>query len=176
MIEYILTSLIILPHGITDLSQIPLTQLPKLCLFYLMNLMTCGFLHEYYPYGHVFFFLFSSWIHFSQDFYSMKFPLHLSSIGGLSVVSIPSILLYYNYLLYAKYFMLSYMIFFHVPLHYYRIRIRRKDISAILLFTFLFGMIGPSTLALIEQQSVQGPYSVIGCGIVTGHVFWNFKM
>ena len=173
MIDYYLVSFLILPHGITDLSKVSFKKLPSLLSIYSLSLLTCGFMHELVRYGHIYLFLFSSMIHFSQDFYYFKNNIYISFLSGSMVVFIPIYLLYIGYLLFAKVWMLIYMILFHVPLHYYRIKLTRKDIPFILATTFIFGIIGPEALLTIEDQVVEGFYSIFLSGIVVGHVVWN---
>ncbi len=173
MKEYYLTSLIILPHGITDLTRASIQSVPLLLITYLIGLVSCGGLHELIQYGHIGLFLGASLIHFYRDFKDVGHNAILSASESMFVVATPCILLYYDMLLYAKYFMMLYMISFHVPLHYKRLQLKRKDIAPLLCTTFLFGIMGPSLLKDIEENEAEGLYSIMGCGLVVGHVAWN---
>ena len=173
MYDYYLTSFIIVPHGITDLTKVSLQNIPLLIIIYLLSLISCGGLHEIVQYGHVILFLISSVFHFSQDFRYLKMSRYLSLMNGCIVIFIPCALFYYNYLIYAKNFMLFYMIFFHVPIHYIRIKATRRDLFIILVTTFISGIFGPSILEDIESNNIEGLNSVLGCGMVVGHISWN---
>lgn len=173
MIENYIVSYVILPHGITDLIKLKKNELPLLLLVYVFSFSICSLLHDIVKYGHIALFLISSIIHFSQDFIYINIPLNKSIIIGHVIVLIPLILLYYNMLYLAKIFMLFYMVPFHVPLHYKRIKLQRIDILPIIPTTIIFGIYGPSTLKLIENDNVQGVNSIILCGLVVGHVIWN---
>ena len=174
MYDYYLTSFVIIPHGITDLTQISIRQLPILLITYLFGLLSCTGFHEFISYGHIGFFLCMSVLHFYQDFIYLNIRPILSLLGGTSIVGVPSLLLYYDQLILAKYFMVWYMIFYHVPMHYSRVKANRKDIAGILLITFVSGIIGPSILKEIETNGANDLYSVMGCGMVSGHVLWNY--
>ena len=173
MIENYIVSYVIMPHGITDLTRVKVNELPLLFLIYILSLGTCVFIHEILHYGHIILFLVSSIVHFTQDFLYLKYPLIPSIFFGSNVVMIPMILFYYQKIWFAKIFMIMYMVLFHVPLHYHRIKIKRKDIIFILLSMFVFGIMGPMRLKEIEDSGVKGVNSIMVCGLVVGHVGWN---
>lgn len=173
MYDYYLASFIIVPHGITDLTKVTFENFPLLIIIYLLSLISCGGLHEIVQYGHIILFLCASILHFSQDFRYLKISRFLSLMNGCMVIFIPSFLFYYNYLIYAKNFILFYMIFFHVPIHYIRINASRRDLAIILGTTFISGIYGPSILEGIENDNIEGMNSVLGCGMVVGHISWN---
>ena len=173
MIDNYIVSYVIMPHGITDLTKCKINQVPLLMIIYLISLLSCGGLHELIRYGHIILFLFSSLIHFSQDFiYIGKSYLESICLGSLIII-IPFIFYYIDLLWIAKNFMILYMILFHVPLHYKRVKINRKDLISIIGCTFIFGIIGPSMLKEIEDNKIEGSYSIGVCGLVVGHVSWN---
>ena len=173
MIENYIVSYVILPHGITDLTKSKKQELPLLLLVYCFSFSICLLLHDLVNHGHIILFLISSIIHFTLDFTYILIPLNISIIMALITVSIPMILLYCNMLRLAKLFILCYMVPFHVPLHYTRIKLKRKDIPPIILCTIFFGIYGPSKLKLIEDENVEGFDSIMLCGLVVGHVIWN---
>ena len=171
--ENYIVSYVILPHGITDLTQVTIQELPLLMMMYLMSLTSCAIFHEMVQYGHLIFFLIASMIHFTQDFRYMKVRPIYSILLGSNVVLIPMILLYYDLLWLAKVFLIIYMVTFHVPLHYHRIGLKRRDIIYVLICTFIFGIIGPTRLKMIEEDGVEGMDSILACGMVVGHVTWH---
>lgn len=173
MIENYIVSYVILPHGITDLTRSKKNELPLLLLVYSFSFSICSLLHDLFKYGHIILFLTSSIIHFTLDFTYINIPLNISILMSATTVLTPMILLYYNMLWLAKLFMICYMVPFHVPLHYSRIKLKRTDIPPIILFTVIFGIYGPSKLKLIEDQSAEGFHSIMLCGLVVGHVIWN---
>lgn len=171
--EHYITSYVILPHGITDLTRITLHQLPYLLIIYFLGLTSCAIFHEIVQYGHLYLFLVASVIHFTYDFIALKKSLCLSVLSSSAVVLTPLVLLQNQMLWFAKVFMIIYMVCFHVPLHYHRLKLKRRDIIPILGCTAVFGIYGPQILSSVEDNGAEGMESVMVCGLVVGHVSWN---
>lgn len=173
MIEYYIVSYVILPHGITDLTRCKFKKIPLLLVTYHLSFLICLYFRNLFGYGHLVIFLLCSIVHFSEDLKYIDIPVPLSIYMSTMIVGIPLLLFYYNIVWLAKLFILSYMVSFHVPLHYTKIKLQRKDIFPIIMSTIFFGIYGPPQLKLIEEQKAQELNSVLLIGLVLGHVTWN---
>lgn len=69
--------------------------------------------------------------------------------------------------------MLNYMIFFHVPLHYKKISLKRIDIIPILILTIMFGLYIPNKLQYIENNNLDSIECISLVSLVLGHTLWN---
>lgn len=169
-----IVSCVILPHGITDLTQCNIKDLPSLFMIYLSSLFITYLSSFIYKYLHLYIFIISSFIHFKKDFIYLKFTIRLSYLLSFTILLMCFCLSYYNLLL-AKKFMITYMILFHIPLHYKKISIKMLDLASILFFTLIFGLFIPKKLEYIENNNLDSIESITLISLVLGHTLWNIN-
>lgn len=172
MIINTIVSCVILPHGITDLTHCNKERIPSLLIIYSFSFILTFLSTFIYKYFHLYIFLLSSIVHFNKDFIYLDFSENESYLLSSTIIVIPLCLCYYNLLL-AKIFMLTYMILFHVPLHYKKISLKRIDIIPILILTVMFGLYIPNKLEYIENNHLDSIECISLVSLVLGHTLWN---
>ena len=163
MITYLL-SLLVIPHGITDiiLSYETNTVLQMLSIYSLIPPLVMFITNPLYN----ILFIGSSIIHFSHDSYSI-IPLLLIldySVNPTHFIDV------FNYMIY-------YLSFIHVPIHYIHIFLETsyfyKHVFIIGCMTIISGLISPYIIDWIHIHSGDDKLSKFIGGIILSHILFN---
>ena len=166
MTDYLtkLTSLLIAPHGITDIiySYETDTIYTMIGIYIVCPIISKQLNHQFYTYLSIL----SSFIHFRHDIYPM----------------IPSMIMISYYLNYNEYYesyraMIYYLSFIHVPFHYYTIFIFTnyiyQQLFIISLYTLLSYKINIFLIEWIHIHLGTDKLSKFIGGIIMSHIFFN---
>lgn len=163
MINYLI-SLIIVPHGITDLILSYETNTYIIMSFIYMFLPTSLIFLNNTLYKYLF--IVSSYIHFSYDIlYAVPyFIMNMYFLNELDYYES------YNYIIY-------YLSFIHTPQHYYDIftntNLFYEHLSLIILFTGVSYKLSPLLIDWMEINSGKDKLSKFLGGIILSHIYFN---
>ena len=169
-----IVSCVILPHGITDLTHCSVKKLPSLFIVYSYSFILTYLSSLINKYFHLYIFLLSSFIHFKNDFRFLNFSIRLSYLSSFIIILLPLYVSFHNLVL-SKLFMLIYMIFLHVPLHYKKISLKKIDFISIIFLTVIFGLFIPKQLDYIENNNLSSIECISLISLVLGHTLWNIE-
>jgi hypothetical protein len=159
-----LLSLIVVPHGITDIILSYETDTISTMLFlYFITPLIYIYINNYL---YKIFFLASSIIHFSHDSYYV-FPLFIIFNYIFNKINFDNSL---NYMVY-------YLSFIHVPIHYSNIFLETnylyQHICIIIYMTIISSLITPYLIDWIQFHSGCDILSKFIGGIIVSHIYFN---
>jgi len=164
MFKYLL-SLIIIPHGITDIIvSYETNTIIEMSLLYLLTPLTFINMNKSL---YRLYFVGLSWIHFHKNIYTSFIPLHiiLNYYTGISS--------YDNSYKHITY----YLSFIHTPIHYYEIfsttNYIYEQLYLISLISLLSFIISPYLITWIEDHRGEDNISKYIGGIIIAHILFN---